>query len=219
MLAECSTSSRLPSSRASVQIVDSVSQLEAIFEPSVNVVVLRRALPHTLKEEAAQLVSDPGFRKLLTAVPGSAAQEALPAALTTAPGLAEDLTSWVDVLAELTGSERIGVRFARVNTAMCPRLHVDRVTLRVVGTYVGAGTEYLSNDDVDRRWLGHAARGAPDHLSGLLRSGGVIQSAQPGDIVLLKGEAWPENVGGGAVHRSPAVTDATPRLVMTLDPL
>jgi hypothetical protein len=100
---------------------------------------------------------------------------------------------------------------------MCPRLHVDRVTLRAVATYVGAGTEYLSNEDVDRRWLGHAARGAPDHLSGLVRSGGVIQAAQPGDIVLLKGEAWPENVGGGAVHRSPAVTDATPRVVMTLD--
>lgn len=156
---------------------------------------------------------------MLTAVPGSQSQKALRAALLAAPGLAEDLAAWVDVLAELTGSERIGVRFARVSTAMCPRLHVDRVTLRVVGTYVGAGTEYLSNDDVDRRWLGHAARGAPDHLSGLLRPGGVIQAAQPGDIVLLKGEAWPDNAGGGAVHRSPAVTDSTPRLVMTLDPL
>lgn len=219
MLAECATSCTLSHDHPSVRIVDSVSELESIFELSVNVVVLRRALPAKLVAEAAQLVTDPNFRKLLTATPGSHAQKALSAALTTAPGLAGDLASWVDVLAELTGSDRIGVRFARVNTAMCPRLHVDRVTLRAVGTYVGAATEYVSNEDVDRRWLGHAARGAPDHRSGLLRPGGVIQAAQPGDIVLLKGEAWPNNVGAGAVHRSPAVSDAKPRLVMTLDPL
>ena len=99
MLAECSTPPRRRCDRPSVQIVDSVSQLESIFEPSVNVVVLRRALPDALTGEAAQLVSEPGFRKMLTAVPGRATQEALRAALPTAPGLAEDLASWVGVLA------------------------------------------------------------------------------------------------------------------------
>jgi hypothetical protein len=48
--------------------------------------------------------------------------------------------------------------------------------------------------------------------------GGVL-AAQAGDIVLLKGETWPDNAGRGAIHRSASASAQTPRLVMTLDPL
>jgi hypothetical protein len=102
---------------------------------------------------------------------------------------------------------------------MCPRFHVDRVTLRVVSTYQGRGTELVAHEHVDRRYLGHAARGAADEESGLLRVPGCVCVARPFDIVLLKGEAWPDNAGRGAVHRSPAASAEAPRLVMTLDPL
>jgi len=36
------------------------------------------------------------------------------------------------------------------------------------------------------------------------------------DVGLFKGDVWPGNEGGGAVHRSPA---AAPRLLLTIDPL
>ncbi|MET0403973.1 MAG: DUF1826 domain-containing protein [Cystobacter sp.] len=67
------------------------------------------------------------------------------------------------------------------------------------------------------RGLGHASRKAED--SELLLPGGSVRAASTGDLVLLKGEAWPDNQGRGAVHRSPTASTDTPRLVLTLDPL
>jgi hypothetical protein len=208
---------QVPSS--SVRVVDEVAGLTAIFEPEVNVVVVRRALPEALVHEGQRLVREPSLHKLVTVAPGPAGSRALHAALEGCPQLAEDLGYWSEVLAELTGCERVGVRLARVEAAMCPRFHVDRVVLRAVCTYDGPGTEYVSNEVVDRRWLGHAAGGVPDEESGLLRVGDGARAARPGEVVWLKGEAWPGNAGRGAVHRSPAASADAPRLVMTLDAL
>ncbi|KAL3139461.1 hypothetical protein ABBQ38_003791 [Trebouxia sp. C0009 RCD-2024] len=37
------------------------------------------------------------------------------------------------------------------------------------------------------------------------------------DIVVLKGNAFPGNEGYGAVHKSPAASEESPRLLLTLD--
>lgn len=50
------------------------------------------------------------------------------------------------------------------------------------------------------------------------------QEAGPGDVLLLKGHGWPGNEGGGAVHKSPDLSDncgccddEADRLVLTID--
>jgi Protein of unknown function (DUF1826) len=207
------------STQPSVRIVASVAELTAIFEPDVNVVVLRRARSLELLEESQRAARQGGFRKLLSVHPGASSLQELHGALPELSHLADDVHFWIEVLAELTGSEQIGVRLARVDAAMCPRFHVDRVTVRVVCTYEGRGTEYVSSEHVNRRRLGHAARGTADEDSGLLLAPNCVFAAEPGDIVMLKGEAWPENLGRGAVHRSPPASDASPRVVLTLDAL
>jgi Protein of unknown function (DUF1826) len=203
----------------SLRIVDDVAKLEAIFEPVVNVVCLRRALPLALAAECRQLVSKPGFRKLFTVRCSPPELRDIQDAIGPLRHLTNDVHFWADVLSELAGSAQIGVRLARVDSAMCPRFHVDRVPLRLVCTYEGPGTEYAGSEHVDRRRLGHAAGSDSDEASGLLLSPDCVRAAEPGDIVLLKGEAWPETRGRGAVHRSPAASSRSPRLVMTLDPL
>ena len=155
-------------------------------------------------------LAQPSFR-VLTSVTPSEGPRALMAQMTELPRLAEEVHFWTAVLAELTGCELVGVRLARLEAAMCPRFHVDKVTVRVVSTFAGHGTEYLAEEDVDRRWLGHAARGVSDEASGLMRPGARIRRAESSDVVLLKGEAWPKNAGRGAVHRSPAASAASPR--------
>lgn len=77
----------------------------------------------------------------------------------------------------------------------------------------------LAEQDVDRSWLGHAAKGRADELSGLMRPGAQIVRAAAGDVVLLKGDSWPGNAGRGAIHRSPAQSANEARLVLTLDAL
>jgi hypothetical protein len=133
--------------------------------------------------------------------------------------LAADVQFWAQVLVDLTGCDSIGVRLALMTRAMCPRFHVDKVALRLVMTYQGPGTELVSSDHVDRRHLGHVAGDSADEVGGLLLTPDCVRRACAFDVVLLKGEAWPDNQGLGAVHRSPAITGALPRLVMTLDPL
>lgn len=197
--------------------VGEVGDLALIFEPGVNVVVLRRALSVALKEDTARALQMLRLGKAFAAPPGEAGRGEVFAELRGLPHLAADISFWSEVLSDLTESALIGVRLARMEAAMCPRFHVDRVTLRVVSTYWGNGTEYLADEDVDRRWLGHAAGGRPDEVSGLMR--GRVQVAPMGSLVLLKGEAWPDNLGRGAVHRSPTANSTSPRLVLTLDPL
>jgi len=203
----------------SVRIVSEIAEFSGLFEDSVNVVVLERPRAQCLVHDAERAVRDPGARFAIAMAPLAADFSALPAALDGYAHLAADLLRWMEVLRDLTGCKLVGVRLARLDAAMCPRFHVDRVAVRAVITFVGSGTEYLASEDVDRSWLGHAATHLRDETSGLLRQGAVLRKAAAGDVVLLKGEAWPGNAGRGAVHRSPSASQASARLVATLDPL
>jgi hypothetical protein len=207
-----------PRAMSSARSVDDVAGLSALFEDGVNVVALSRWLDPVILAEVQVALAQPSFR-ILTSITPSDGPGPLMAHMTALPRLAEEVQFWTEVLSELTGCEFVGVRLVRLEAAMCPRFHVDKVTVRVVSAFAGNGTEYLAEEDVDRRWLGHAARGVSDEASGLIRPGARVRRAEAGDVVLLKGEAWPKNAGRGAVHRSPSASALSPRLVMTLDPL
>jgi hypothetical protein len=198
-----------------VRVAD-VADLSAVFDDATNVVILRRALPPDVAEDVARAVAEPGLGFVAPIAPTPSGASLLERALPRLVALAADIAFYCEVLQELTGSAVVGVRLARLAAPMCPRMHVDKVQLRLVCTYAGPGTELLASEDADRRGLGHPAG---DVCSGLVRPGGHVQGTTAGDVVLLKGEAWPGNAGRGAVHRSPAMVDSAPRLVLTLDPL
>ncbi|MBK6697972.1 MAG: DUF1826 domain-containing protein [Myxococcales bacterium] len=202
----------------SVRTVDHVAGLSALFDDSVNIVTFSRPLDAAIVGDAQLALGEPGLQ-VLTSVTPSDGPGVLMAQMKELPYLTREAHFWVEVLAELTGCGLVGFRLVRLDAAMCPRFHVDKLTVRVVCAFAGNGTEYVAEHDVDRRWLGHAASGLDDEASGLLRTGARIRRAGTGDVVLLKGEAWPGNAGRGAVHRSPSATSTAPRLVMTLDPL
>ena len=203
----------------SVRIIEEVAGLGAILDDLVNSVALRRSLPAALEAEAQAALGEPRFWRRAVVVPDARGLDKLSALLAGFPLLVRDIHFWVVVLSELTGCELVGVRLARVETMTCPRLHVDGVVLRVLSTLVGAGIEFVGNEGVDRRLLSDCARGLAGEAPGILREGARVQRAATGDVVFLKGEAWPGNQGLGAVHRSPHASRYAPRLVMTLDPL
>mmetsp|Transcript_31118 Transcript_31118/g.88244 ORF Transcript_31118/g.88244 Transcript_31118/m.88244 type:complete len:112 (+) Transcript_31118:778-1113(+) len=108
------------------------------------------------------------------------------------------------------------IKLEYVTTALCPRLHTDKVPARLLVTYAGAGTLYASNASVDRARLlvPPEARGN----DGAIRPEGSLLQAAPGDILLLKGDRWRGNEGCGAIHRSPhQVSKDSPRLILTID--
>lgn len=118
-----------------------------------------------------------------------------------------DITDLVQAYGFLLGASRIGLRLRVLEKAMCPRFHIDHVPVRLITTYVGAGSEWLEEGAVDRA---------------LILQGGAGPSTEPrklstGDVALFKGERWSGNEGRGVIHRSPGVADGDRRLMLTLD--
>jgi hypothetical protein len=94
----------------------------------------------------------------------------------------------------------------------CRRFHVDRVHLRLLCTYLGPGTEWLTEDQVDRDAL---ATHLPNEA--ILRRG-VPQRLEPFWVAIIKGERYPGAAGRGQVHRSPPIAAAgTARVLFSLD--
>lgn len=200
--------------------VDAVADLVGIFEADTNIAVLRRTPPPELERAARALLE----RRHLSIALRTSGEERTRASSRELLGeaseaLIDDAWRCAELLADLTGSAELGLRIAVLEEAMCPRFHVDYVGLRLVCTYLGPATEFLATRDVDRCHLGHAQGKPSDERTGLLRPGASVRRAGVGDVVLLKGEAWPGNEGRGAVHRSPAASATTPRLVLTIDAL
>lgn len=122
----------------------------------------------------------------------------------------------LEIMGVLFGAEALGVRVKDATRPPCPRFHVDKVAVRAVLALSGSGPEWLPEEDVDRRRLGHGAQGLPDERSGLIRAGARPRRLESGLLCLFKGEHWPDNEGRGLVHRSP-VDGHRRRWLATLD--
>lgn len=216
------TARRADGAASSTVWVDETIDLAAIFEPHVNVVVLRRRAHVALSAYTSRLARDGAFSFKATAAfeqaGGLDALDELAARLPPDDArdvLVEDLAYWIEVVTQLTGARRVGVRLVRLDAPMCPGFHVDQVTVRLLCTYAGDASEWLEERDVDRSVL---TMHPPLPLAAAVRRDAVIQRCAPLDVVLLKGAAWPENEARGAIHRSPC-RRSVPRLLLTIDPL
>jgi hypothetical protein len=122
--------------------------------------------------------------------------------------LAADLRLLARLFAGILEQDRLRIRLEALEGDGCPRWHADKVGLRLLCTWHGAGTEWLARDG------GAAlARTLPmgTRLPGMKRIGA-------GDIAILKGEAFPGHAGHGCIHRSPPRRAGDgPRLLVCLD--
>lgn len=202
--------------RTCAAVADDALGLTRIFEPEIQLAQWRRTpnseIAGWLEAHADRLGS--GLRQTLS--PGQSPDlGGLPAG-TGRDALAEDLMLLAEMLGELLDAPSIGLRLEVIQQAMCPRLHVDRVGIRMLCTYRGPGTEWVEDHLVDRRFLGAGSGGLSDETSGLLHPDHDIKSIPPFTVALLKGSLWQGNTGRGIVHRSPAVK-RPPRVLVALD--
>lgn len=190
-----------------------------IYEEETNIAIWQRELAGSLKNSvAAFLESNPDFQKAMTVAPLDVV-----ASLNKFLGtpnqseLSESIAELVDMFCCLFELKRAGLRLVVLDSAMCPKFHVDRVPCRLVSTYQGEATEWLPHHLVDRTKLGHGSKGQADDKSGLYHNQDDIQQLSTGDVALLKGEIWQGNENAGLVHRSPALAKEEKRLLLTLD--
>lgn len=189
--------------------------LAGIYREDLNLCVWRRGLDtplaHWLSDVAATRELDviarvrgdaPDLRRRLDGLPQGPPFEAW---LT-------DVHFLLHLYADLFGAAELGVRLHILASDMCPRLHVDRVGVRLLCTYAGPATEWLEN--------AHVARGALGASGDVTRPGAPVHALERFDVALLKGESWPGNQGNGAVHRSPAIASSgRRRLFLSIEAL
>ena len=99
----------------------------------------------------------------------------------------------------LSGDRDVSLRLETTEDDACRRFHADRTHLRLLCTYRGPGTEWLTDAQVDRV---AQANGAPNNC--IIRDGEPSQF-EPFWVGVLKGDAYPGNAGHGLIHRSPPI--------------
>ncbi|WP_065260894.1 DUF1826 domain-containing protein [Pseudomonas bananamidigenes] len=191
--------------------------LASILEDEINLAVWQRQLPIHVAEFASLLLSldEPYAEALSLELPDEDSEPDLSGLaseyrdLEGHEGFIADLRWLTGAFACLLGARRIGLRLRVLDKAMCPRFHVDHVPVRLITTYAGIGSEWLKEEEMDRRELGKPLA-EPQEKS-------RIQQLTSGEVALLKGEKWHGNEGFGLIHRSPKPAPGERRLMLTLD--
>lgn len=193
---------------------DSPEILSDVLQDGVNLAVWQRHLPLHIQDFASALLTlnEPLSESLALEVKGGDLEPDLHdlarayADVQGYAGFIADVSWLVSAYACLLGAERVGLRLRAMETAMCPRFHVDHVPMRLITTYAGIGSQWLKEGDMDRSSLGQAQADPA-----------LTQQIQCGEVALLKGERWIGNQGHGLIHRSPPLSRNERRLILTLD--
>lgn len=188
-----------------------------ILEDDTNLAVWQRHLPAHISDFAAMLLSmgQPLAESMVLELPSEDTQPVLHGLaagfgdLQGYEGFVADVAWLVSAFACLLGARRVGLRLRVLDTAMCPRFHVDHVPVRLITTYAGVGSQWLMEGAMDRRRLAQPEAEPAD--------ASLIQQLRNGDVALLKGEKWQGNEGYGLIHRSPQPAPGERRLILSLD--
>ena len=174
------------------------SSLDAIARPDAALAIWWRSLPDALRAALAFLDLDMVDDVSLDLAAGEAIDGALADAGYADPVatlLAEDIGLLVRRHAALIGEDRLRLRLEVVETDACRRFHADFVTLRLLCSYVGPGTQSRRADAAD-----------------------AVCEVPTGAVAVFKGRLLldPPTI----LHRSPPISaTGERRLVLAIDPL
>ena len=198
---------------------DQPNVLGEIYEDDVNIAIWQNSMSSSMLIQADEVIKQNETLNLVIAATPSDVHAQLKHVneLANQSELCSHIQILVDMFCTLFELKRAGLRLAILEKAMCPKFHVDRIPCRLVTTFSGPATEWLSAQHVDYSKLGKASFGLTDDQSGIYQLDQDIQKMNVGDVSLLKGTGWQNNEHTGLVHRSPAQLNNERRLVMTLD--
>jgi len=127
--------------------------------------------------------------------------------------LLRDVQELLRVFEQLTGAKSFRLLLATVKTNMCRRFHTDINDLRMLCTYSGQGTLWLTEENVNREALDSRRGYAPIALDE-----NEIRQAATGAVLILKGAIYPKDGTKAVVHRSPTIEKTGERrLLLRID--
>eukprot|EP00929_Paragymnodinium_shiwhaense_P030904 TRINITY_DN17421_c0_g1_i1.p1 TRINITY_DN17421_c0_g1~~TRINITY_DN17421_c0_g1_i1.p1 ORF type:complete len:338 (+),score=47.67 TRINITY_DN17421_c0_g1_i1:37-1050(+) len=122
-----------------------------------------------------------------------------------------DAVQLSDIMSELCPTaQHVDMKLESFGIVRCANWHQDRYAARAMVTYCGAGTEYAEDSNVDflamQRLLelARAGRSTEQDNSRIIKDPTMIKSVSAGDMILIKGDKFPDR-SGGLVHKSPEV--------------
>ncbi len=107
--------------------------------------------------------------------------------------LANDIELLAQKYADITNSNKIDIRLDVIQNDACWKFHLDRVNYRLVTTYVGEGTQYVTPENGNE-----ALEKQTDY-------NGPIKTIKEQDVAIFKGSR--NETGTGIVHRSPPIKE------------
>ncbi len=112
--------------------------------------------------------------------------------------LASDVAALAFIFGQIMDVPNVQLRFDVDDGVMCPKFHIDNVAARLLCTYRGPGTEYVTTADLDDpKQIGQIATGS---------------------VGLFRGRKWPSLEGCTLLHRSPQLAPGSlTRLLLVID--
>jgi hypothetical protein len=182
--------------------------LAAIADPAINLAVWQRRLAPALAAEAGLLVTSAAADVRVTAATGHF-DSALTAAMADArwpavPALVGDIAELAALAASSMASSALDIRLEIVTGDACRKFHADYVPLRLITSYAGPGSQWLSNDDAAALAQGVAV----EQLE--------VRQLLAGEVALFKGKLLTDSP---IIHRSPPIAGTGQRrLVLVINP-
>ena len=125
----------------------------------------------------------------------------------------QDIKDLLNIFSELTHAKSFRLLLATVNTNMCRKFHTDINDLRMLCTYSGPGTLWLTEDNINQKAL--ESSGENDDIAIDVSK---IQQAKTGAAIILKGAIYPKDGTRAIVHRSPTIEESgQSRLLLRID--
>jgi hypothetical protein len=196
--------------------------LLCIFEPSQQVHVVARPEIAQLSSYLQQVSSRLGGGYRLTLRHTEVTPDRLDREMRLPDGvgkeaLLEDISTLVNLYADLMDCPKVGIRLEILTHAMCPKFHIDRTGIRLLCTYLGPGTEWLDEAFCDRNAFANPYATTEAFNQALILHPQGIRQAPEQALILLKGSLWQGNQQAGAIHRSPSIPATMRRVVLALD--
>ncbi|TCI94145.1 DUF1826 domain-containing protein [Tenacibaculum sp. M341] len=170
-----------------------------IHEKNVNITIWNRAI-HEFEEEINTLLNADihlnlsGNKEIIL----SKMKEVI--SVDKFPIIFKDIEYLLSLFKEVTNASSFRFLLGTVQTNMCRKFHADANDLRLLCTYEGLGTLWLTDDNINKEALKN--RAGNDMI---VVDESKIKEAETGSVIILKGTKYPENNENAVVHKSPMI--------------
>lgn len=186
--------------------------LENIHKNNVNIAIYNRDIS-TLKKEVSNLLKQDITLKLSGDINAILSEITKVLELDEYQLLIQDIEHLLLLFKEISNVNSFRLLLATINTNMCRRFHSDNNDLRMLCTYSGPGTLWLTEDNINQKALN-----ALEGNKSIVIDENKIQQAKTGSVVILKGAIYSKETTEAVVHRSPTIEETgEKRLLLRID--